>query len=206
MKRNPYVTKRPATSRCRKVPHQDDATGTKDITSLRNTKQMASHAITSTILHHPDTSYTLETTDKRSQWPTTHYPSPLFHLSHHYFPFHHSHHQQNRGTRCFLQSEGTILLRRCCEKIQKIHKPLISGSGFDFSTNLFYDPIMAKVERLRWSTFFQHLFQPAIIAIVQEFYANFIEAQDRKVFVRGIFIDASPIAIGDFHRTPRYTS
>lgn len=41
--------------------------------------------------------------------------------------------------------------------------------------------------------------------IVREFYANFMEAQDQNVFVRGVLVDAFPITIEAFHRTPSYS-
>ncbi|KAB2062404.1 hypothetical protein ES319_A10G150200v1, partial [Gossypium barbadense] len=41
--------------------------------------------------------------------------------------------------------------------------------------------------------------------IVQEFYVNFPEAQDNKIFVKGVYIDVSPISIEDIHKTSHYT-
>lgn len=44
-----------------------------------------------------------------------------------------------------------------------------------------------------------------MISIIQEFFVNFLEAQGNKVFVRGVYVDASPILIEAIHKTQCYT-
>ncbi|KAL1149418.1 hypothetical protein V6Z11_A10G189700, partial [Gossypium hirsutum] len=86
----------------------------------------------------------------------------------------------------------------------KINKPLIQERGFNFSIQLFHDPIITMVEYLKWSTFYRQPLKPIVILVVQEFYANFLESLDQKVRVRDVIVDASPTAIEAIHKTPRY--
>lgn len=84
-------------------------------------------------------------------------------------------------------------------------KPWISEHGFDFSTQLIYDPIITRLDHVQWNTFCRQPFKSTTILIIQEFYASFPESEDNKVFMRGVYVDVALIVIEVVHKTPRYS-
>ncbi|TYH83968.1 hypothetical protein ES332_D02G167200v1 [Gossypium tomentosum] len=90
------------------------------------------------------------------------------------------------------------------KRFSSFDKQLISECGFNFAMQLFHDPIITRIDRLRLNTFYRQPLKPAVILIDQEFFANFPEVQDNKVFLRGMYIDISPITIEVVHKTPHY--
>ena len=87
--------------------------------------------------------------------------------------------QRNEKVRSLISDKGTTLMEKSLKD-----KGFIAERGFKNQISPFYE----MLEKRGWKSLGKHK-EPGCAALVKEFFANMVEEEEKKVYVRGKLID-----------------